>query len=105
MQPTADGIFSLLYTSDAAWNETKWNNKEFDRLIVEARSTADEAKRRDLYAQAQKLMYDEVPTVIPVFFDLLSAQRDYVQGYQLHPRGAVYRLDYVSLSDKAPKRG
>jgi peptide/nickel transport system substrate-binding protein len=105
MQPTADGIFSLLYTSDAAWNETKWNNKEFDQLIVEARSTADEAKRRDLYAQAQKLMHEEVPTVIPVFFDLLSAQRDYVQGYQLHPRGAVYRLDYVSLSDKAPKRG
>ena len=65
----------------------------------------DEAKRRDLYAQAQKLMHEEVPTVIPVFFDLLSAQRDYVQGYQLHPRGAVYRLDYVSLSDKAPKRG
>jgi peptide/nickel transport system substrate-binding protein len=105
MQPTADGIFSLLYTSDAAWNETKWNNPNFDRLIAEARSTADEAKRRDLYAQAQKLMQEEVPTVIPVFFDLLSAQRDYVQGWNLHPRGAVYRLDLVSLTDKAPKRG
>jgi peptide/nickel transport system substrate-binding protein len=105
MQPTADGIFSLLYTSDAAWNETKWNNAEFDRLVMEARRTADEAKRRDLYAQAQKLMHEEVPTVIPVFFDLLAAQRDYVQGYQLHPRGAVFRLDFVSLSDKAPKRG
>jgi peptide/nickel transport system substrate-binding protein len=105
MQPTADGIFSLLYTSDAAWNETKWNNTTFDRLIAEARSIADEAKRRELYAQAQKLMHDEVPTVIPVFFDLLAAQRDYVQGWNLHPRGAVYRLDLVSLSDKAPKRG
>jgi peptide/nickel transport system substrate-binding protein len=105
MQPTADGIFSLLYTSDAAWNETKWNNKEFDRLVAEARQTADEAKRRELYGAAQKLMYDEVPTVIPVFFDLLAAQRDYVQGFQLHPRGAVFRIDHVSLTDKAPKRG
>lgn len=105
MQPTADGIFSLLYTSDAAWNETKWNNAKFDALVAEARRTSDEAKRTELYAQAQELMHEEVPTIIPVFFDLLAAQRDYVQGYQLHPRGAVFRLDYVSLSDKAPKRG
>jgi peptide/nickel transport system substrate-binding protein len=105
MQPTADGIFSLLYTSDSPWNETKWNNAAFDRLIVEARGTADEAKRRELYGAAQKLMYDEVPTVIPVFFDLLAAQRDYVEGYTLHPRGAVFRLDHVSLTDKAPRRG
>jgi peptide/nickel transport system substrate-binding protein len=105
MQPTADGIFSLLYTSDSPWNETKWNNAEFDRLVAEARRTGDEAKRSELYGAAQKLMYDEVPTVIPVFFDLLAAQRDYVEGYTLHPRGAVFRLDYVSLTDKAPRRG
>jgi peptide/nickel transport system substrate-binding protein len=105
MQATADAIFSLLYTSNAAWNETRWNNAAFDQLVTEARSAIDETKRRTLYAEAQKLMYAEVPSVIPVFFDLLGAQRDWVEGYQLHPRGAVFRLDYVSLSAKAPKRG
>jgi peptide/nickel transport system substrate-binding protein len=50
-------------------------------------------------------MQEEVPTVIPVFFDLLSAQRDYVQGWNLHPRGAVYRLDLVSLTDKGAEAG
>ena len=54
--------------------------------------------------QAQKLMYTKVPSIIPVFFDLLAAQRHWVQGYQLHPRGAVFRLDYVSLAANAPKR-
>ena len=49
-------------------------------------------------------MHDEVPSIIPVYFDLLAAQRDYVQGYQLHPRGAVFRLDSVSLAATAPKR-
>jgi peptide/nickel transport system substrate-binding protein len=49
-------------------------------------------------------MHAEVPSVIPVFFDVLAAQRAYVQGYQLHPRGSVYRLDLVSLGDGAPKR-
>jgi peptide/nickel transport system substrate-binding protein len=105
MQPTADAIFSLLYTSNAAWNETHWNNAAFDKLVGEARTTVDEAKRRQLYADAQKLMHDEVPSIIPVFFDLLGAQRSYVDGYQLHPRGAVFRLDYVSLGEGAPKRG
>jgi len=105
MQATADALFSLLYTSNAAWNETHWNNAAFDKLVGDARTTADEAKRKPLYAEAQKLMHDEVPSIIPVFFDLLGAQRDYVQRYQLHPRGAVFRLDFVSMGEGAPKRG
>ena len=105
MQATADAIFSLLFTSTAAWNETHWNNAAFDKLVGEARTTVDEAKRRALYAEAQKLMHDEVPSIIPVFFDLLGAQRDYVQHYQLHPRGAVFRLDFASLGEGAPRRG
>ena len=103
MQATADAIFALLYTSNAAWNETRWNNTAFDKLVNDARATVDDAKRKALYADAQKLMNDQVPSIIPVYFDLLGAQREWVQGYQLHPRGAVFRLDYVSLAANAPK--
>jgi peptide/nickel transport system substrate-binding protein len=105
MQPTADAIFSLLYISNAPWNETRWNNKEFDALVAQARGTVDEAKRRALYDQAQVMMHEQVPSVIPVFFDLLGARRTYVYGYRLHPRGAVFRLDFVWLGEGAPKRG
>lgn len=104
MQATADAIFSLLYTSDAAWDETRWNNKDFDKLVGDARVTTDEAKRRDLYGQAQALMHREVPSVIPVFFDLLAGRRDWVEGYTLHPRGSLFRLDEVWLGAGAPKR-
>jgi peptide/nickel transport system substrate-binding protein len=105
MQATADAIFALLYTSNAAWNETRWNNKEFDALVAEGHGTADEAKRRAAYGRAQALMHEQVPSVIPAFFDLLAARRDYVQGYTLHPRAAVFRLELVSLGAGAPKRG
>ncbi|MDF7662152.1 ABC transporter substrate-binding protein [Erwiniaceae bacterium L1_54_6] len=104
MQPTPDAVFSLLYTSTAAWNETRWNNADFDAAVSAARETADAAQRTSLYGKAQQLMYDEVPSLIPTFFDLLAASRDYVGGYHLHPRGAVFRLDHVWLTDKAPKR-
>ena len=105
MQATADAIFSLLYTSNAAWNETRWNNTAFDKLINEARTTIDASRRRALYGEAQTMMNREVPSLIPVFFDLLAARRKYVQGYELHPRGAVFRLDYAWLGEGAPRRG
>jgi peptide/nickel transport system substrate-binding protein len=105
MQATADAIFSLLYTSNAAWNETRWDNAAFDKLVYAARVTADEAKRRALYDEAQEMMHEQVPSVIPAFFDLLAARRSYVEGYVLHPRGSVFRLDLVWLGDGAPKRG
>jgi peptide/nickel transport system substrate-binding protein len=104
MQATADAIYQLLYTSDSAWNETQWNNKTFDRLVGAARQTTDEVKRRSLYDQAQVLQRNEVPSVIPVFFDLLAAEREWVEGYELNPRGAVFRLDHVWLGAGAPKR-
>lgn len=103
-QATVDGVFTLLYTSDAAWNETQWNNQTFDDLVRKARQTTDEAARADLYAQAQQLIYDEAPSVTPVFFNLLSAKQSYVRDYVLHPRGQVFRLERVWLGDGAPGR-
>jgi peptide/nickel transport system substrate-binding protein len=104
MQPTEDGLFKQLYTSDAVWNETRWNNKEFDALIDKARGSVDEQLRRELYGQAQEMMAREVPAIIPVFVDLLAAKHHYVQGYRHHPRGAIYNLERVWLDEGAPKR-
>lgn len=104
MQASADAIFSLLYTSDAAWNETRWNNTDFDALVEAGRSTPDGPERAQIYADAQELMFAEIPTIIPVFFDLLGAKHDYVEGFALHPRGAVFNIDQVWLGDGAPSR-
>ncbi len=104
MQPTEGTIFNLLFTSDASWNETKWNNAAFDALVDEADKTVDPAKRAELYADAQKLMREDVPALVPVFFDLLGAKAAYVENYQQHPRGANYALHRVSLSADAPTR-
>ncbi len=104
MQPTEDSLFYLLYTSKASWNETKWNNADFDKLVEDARKTDDEVKRKDLYAKAQLLMHDQIPAIIPFFQDLLGGQRNYVQNFYLHPRGAVFFLDEVWMTEAAPKR-
>ncbi|WP_182422113.1 ABC transporter substrate-binding protein [Aureimonas sp. ME7] len=104
MQPTPDGILKLLFTSDAAWNETRWNNKAFDELVAKARAVADKAERTRLYTQAQQLMHDDVPSLIPAFFDVLGAKRSWLQGYEIHPRASVFRLDFAWLGPDAPTR-
>ena len=56
----ADGLFGLFESSSPY---AYWNNPEFDRLRAEARSTVDQDKRRQLYAQATTLMREEAPVL------------------------------------------
>jgi len=104
MQPTIDSLFYLLYTSNAAWNETRWNNAVFDKLVLMARQTPDGSKRGEVYGQAQMMLYSQVPAIVPFFQDLLGGQHNYVKNFYLHPRGAVFSLDNVWLTEGAPKR-
>ena len=45
-RPTPDILFSLLYKSDAAWNETGYKSETFDSMLLEARGLLDDAKRK-----------------------------------------------------------
>ena len=101
MQPTPDAMFALLFTSDAPWNDSQWNNPRFDDLVRRARASGDAAERGRLYGEAQSLMNAEVPYVIPYFQDLLSASRKPVMNYRVHPRGGQYFLEEVWLAKKA----
>ena len=53
-----DLIFSLFYKSDAAWNESGWKNPQFDQLLLAARGEADEARRRQMYADMQVMVHE-----------------------------------------------
>jgi peptide/nickel transport system substrate-binding protein len=95
MQPTEDGAFTLLLTSDAAFEDTAWSNKEFDEAVSRGRSTLDEAERGRLYARAQELVARDVPYVIPFFQDVLTASRDVVKGWQVHPLSRTFFTENV----------
>lgn len=66
-QPTADQAFSQAFASDAAWNEGFWKNPRFDELLVAARGELDEAKRKEMYGEMQRLVTDEGSVIIPMF--------------------------------------
>ena len=81
-RPTADLLFSLFYKSDAPWNESGWNNPRFDRLLLEARGEADQARRKQLYGEMQELVYHHCGTSIPVFISLLDGYDRRLKGLE-----------------------
>ena len=75
-RPTADMMFSVAYTGDAKWNDTHLKNERFDKLLVEARSELNEAKRTEMYRECQQIIRDEGGTIIPLFKDYVEASSE-----------------------------
>ncbi len=64
---TEDLMFSTAFAADSPWNETKWTNERFNKLMIEARAELDDAKRREMYVEMQRLVRDVGGLVAPVF--------------------------------------
>ena len=97
MQPTEDATFTLLLTADAAYGDSAWNNEEFDELVQRGRSTTDESERAQAYAKAQELILRDTPYVIPFFEDVLTASRDDVEDWSIHPISRYFYIEDVWL--------
>ncbi len=74
-RPTPDNIFTLAYATDATWNESHWQNKRFNELLVMARSELNDGKRGEMYAEMQRLAKDDGGTIIPAFVNFVCARR------------------------------
>ena len=78
-RPTEDWMFSQVYSAGADWNETMWTHDRFNKLLVEARAELDQAKRRNLYIEMQRIVHDEGGAVIPLFMSYVAAASTKVQ--------------------------
>ena len=57
----------------APFNETHWNNKQFNSLYTQARATLDSAKRQEMLFEAQKILWNEGGYLIWGFLPYLDA--------------------------------
>ncbi len=99
-RPTPDILFSLLYASDAPWNESQYKSEKFDRMLLEARGQLDFARRKAIYDEMQVMVANEAGTAIPVFISNVDAISDKVKGLRANPLGGQmgYALaEYVWL--------
>lgn len=88
-RPVQDQMYSTAYLSTADWNETKFHNDSFDKMLVEAKGTLDEAKRKQLYSDMAYLVRDEGGLILPMFNDFVEGVSDKVQGWE---KNGVFEL-------------
>lgn len=94
-RPTADLVFSLLYKSDAPWNESGWRDEKFDQLLVQARGESNEIKRRQAYWDMQEIVHGHCGVVIPNFISLIDAMDKRLKGYAPIPIGGLMGYSFA----------
>jgi len=80
-RPVQDQMYSTAYLSTADWNDTKFFNKEFDDLVLAARAELDQAKRKELYGKAARILWEEGGVICPMFNDFIDAHGETLQGW------------------------
>ena len=66
-RPTPDVIYSLAYKDDAPWNESHWQNKRFNELLLQAKAELDDTKRTKMYHEMQMLQATDGGSIIPIY--------------------------------------
>lgn len=68
-------------------NYARWCDKNYEKLIDEARVTVDQKKRTALYVEAQKIFKTEAPWVTLAHAKVFRAMDKKVQGFKMSPFG------------------
>jgi dipeptide transport system substrate-binding protein len=84
-----DNWLNVLFGCDSLSgnNFSKWCDKKFDGLVKEAKRTTDQAKRTELYKQAQHVLKDAVPMTPIAHSTVYQPMRTTVQDFKISPFG------------------
>lgn len=94
-RPTPDILFSLLYASDAPWNESQYKSERFDAMLLEARGELDFARRKEIYDEMQVMVSNEAGTAIPLYLSNVDVHTDKLQGLRPSPLGGQMGYDFA----------
>ena len=85
-RPTVDNQLTTTFQAGSSWNDTHFNNAEFERLLVAARVELDEARRAAMYARCQELISQNAGMVCFAIQDYLDACSTRLSGLTLSGR-------------------
>ena len=86
-RPTIDTALFPFYHSSGSWNRQLWlyKNTRVDELLDTGRKTNDEAKRRQLFGEFQKVVDETVPSIIAYSSGHVNGVRKNVEGFRSTP--------------------
>ena len=75
-RPTVDWMFTTAYAKGVPWNDSHWDNAEFNKLLVAARAELDQKKRGQMYHDMQRICRDDGGVVVHMFANYVMALSD-----------------------------
>ncbi len=91
--------FMDLYLSDSPFNNSFFENEEYDRLIKEAQTTSDLQLRMQNMLKAEQILIEQAATV-PVYFAVFAGVRKpYFKDYAYHSFGGA-DWKYARIEEK-----
>jgi len=85
-RPTIDNQLTSTFKANTAWNDTHFNNAEFEKLLVGARVELDQGKRAQMYSRCQELISQNSGMVCFALMDYLDAHTTKLQGMTVSGR-------------------
>jgi peptide/nickel transport system substrate-binding protein len=89
-RPLGFMVLALAYRSGVPWNESHFNNAEFDTLLSQAEGTLDVDDRRAIIAQLETIMQEEGPMAQPLWQSFYVAYDKKVVRGPVHPTGYIF---------------
>jgi peptide/nickel transport system substrate-binding protein len=78
-------------------NNSRHHNPDYDKLIVQGRQVSDQAKRAQIYLDANKILHDDAPWIFINYTNQVRAARTSVTGFVLNPLQMFFHMEQVSL--------
>jgi peptide/nickel transport system substrate-binding protein len=82
---TIDETLYPYFRTGGSWNEGEYSNPKLDKLLEDGRASSDPGKRKEIYAEVQRVISDEGHYAVAYHTQYVSALRSTVKGYALHP--------------------
>jgi peptide/nickel transport system substrate-binding protein len=92
-RPTIDETLTPYVFTKSTWNYTEYSNPKVDALLNDARSAVQVDRRKKLYDEVQRILWEDGPELVPYFRNYVSAARKNVKNYKLIP------VQYVDLRE------
>jgi peptide/nickel transport system substrate-binding protein len=97
-RPTIDNQLTTIFKAGGAWNDTHFNNAEFEKLLVESRVELDQNKRQQMYSRMQEVIRENSGMINFAVQDYLDAHNTKLQGLTISGR-------YDLGDDRIPEKG
>lgn len=82
--------FIDMWTSNSGNNDSGFKNEEYDKLVNEAKSLEDNAKRNENFKKAEEILIKENQVLMPVYYYTnVSVEKPWLKGIVLDFSGAI----------------